>query len=340
MSQNLLEHTRSNRAFADLKQALREIGCDVCDIEGLADVPNAIRSQCCTGPNAVVNAAIMPGPGIKVTPIERKGYKISATDEAPISADLNQEYKKGTSIHKVLFNILNKDLPKAMQDAIRAPRIADIEVFKVYEDGIDYFQNAYFGDKGSGRRTGLHPNEWYIKIYTCAQVEPYYLSLAPMIEDLRKEILWEARREADKTMRKLLAGYHEKYHKNMSCSKHEHKSHKHHTNHFNRPDHSFGGYDPDDAFAVDPNESEDDGEKNENNNPVVIDQPISDQYPIIQEGTGNCPICDHDDSFGGYEGDDNFLIDGEDGSNDDYTDDSWIDDLGINSLDLDENKDR
>lgn len=308
MSQNLLEHTRSNRVFADLKQSLREIGCDVCDVNELADVPQAIRNQCCTGPNAVVNATIMSGPGIKVTPIERKGYKISANDEAPITSDLTPDYKKGTSIHKVLFSILNHELPKAVREAIRAPRIADMEIFKVHEDGIDYFQNPYFGDKGCGRRTGLHPREWYVKIYTCAQVEPYYLDLAPMVEDLRREILWQARRETDKAIRRALTIYHNKFHRyDVGCKPPHHGGHHHPC----RPcpphkDPEFGGFDPDDDFNVDP-------EMPDNDEPTVIIPPISEDFPIIEEGTGNCPICDKDEDFGGFDPDMDF-------GNDDWLD--------------------
>lgn len=325
MSQNLLEHTRSNRVFADLKQSLREIGCDVCDINELADIPRAIRNQCCTGPNAVVNAAIMPGPGIKVTPIERKGYKISANDEAVLTSDLTPEYKKGTSLHKVLFGILNHELPKAVREAIRAPRIADMEIFKVHEDGIDYFQNPYFGEKGCGRRTGLHPREWYVKIYTCAQVEPYYLDLAPMVEDLRREILWQTRREADKAIRRALTIYHNKYHRYDMIERPPHRPPHHHGPH--RPccpgkDETFGGYDPDDGFTVDP-------ETPDTEDPIVIEPPISEDFPIIEEGTGDCPICDKDENFGGYDPDDNFTVDPE--VDDDL---SWLDSLNdINKKD-------
>lgn len=305
MSQNLLEHTRSNRVFADLKQSLREIGCDVCDINELADVPQAIRNQCCTGPSAVVNATLMSGPGIKVTPIERKGYKISANDEAPITSDLTPDYKRGTSIHKVLFSILNHELPKAVREAVRAPRIADMEIFKVHEDGIDYFQNPYFGEKGCGRRTGLHPREWYVKIYTCAQVEPYYLDLAPMVEDLRREILWQARRETDKAIRRALTIYHNKYHRfDVGCKPPHHHGHHHPC----RPgmDHEYGGFDPegDPGFNVDPEEPG-------NDEPTVIIPPISDDFPIVEEGTGDCPICDKDENYGGFGGDDDFGVDAE-----------------------------
>ena len=202
----------------------------------------------------------------------------------------------------MLFSILNHELPKAVREAVRAPRIADMEIFKVHEDGIDYFQNPYFGEKGCGRRTGLHPREWYVKIYTCAQVEPYYLDLAPMVEDLRREILWQARRETDKAIRRALTIYHNKYHRFDPEHRPPHHGHR------PCPDHTFGGFDPDGDpdFNVDPETPGDD-------DPTVIIPPIPDDSPIVEEGTGDCPICDKDENYGGFDpdGDPDFSVDAE-----------------------------
>ena len=315
MSRNLLDHARENRDMLNLKQAFKSIGCD-CDFDDINGAAEAIR-KLSTVPT-VVNATLMPGPGIKITPIERKGYKISATDEARLTVDINEKYCRGTSVHNVLNGIVRHDIPKAIRMAIRAPRVADIEVFKVYDDGIDYYNNPYFGPKGQGRKTGLQPCAWYIKIYTTSQVEPLYVCLSPMVEDLRRSILIETRREADKAIAAAIEAL-----KNgeewpgCTCGDHHHHHHHHH-----RPccpcepvDPPVDPEEPVDP-PVDPEEPVDppvDPDDPNEKGPIIYEQPIDPSTPPIEEGhepTG-CPICDRDKNFGGYDDDPGFSVDSD-----------------------------
>lgn len=308
MSRNLLDHARENRDLLELKQAFRSIGCD-CDFDDINGAAEAVR-KLSTVPT-VVNATLIPGPGVKVTPIERKGYKLSATDEAQLSSDINKKYRKGVAVGDVLRGILTHDLPKAMNMAIRAPRVSDIEVFKVYDDGIDYYNNPYFGRRGQGRKTGLQPCAWYIKIYTTSQVEPLYVCLSPMVEDLRRSILMETRREADKAIIAAMCAI-----KNgedwpgpgctcedLHCHHHHHRPQRPNPNDpIIPPVDPIEPSDPEDPgnSPVDPDEPNEEG-------PIIYDQPNDPDTPDISydDPTG-CPLCDRDPDFGGYRGDDDF----------------------------------
>ena len=197
MAQNILEQVRSNRAFDDCKSALREIGCPICDVNDVTDIADTIRKHCCTGPNAVINATLCAGPGIKVTPIERRGYKISADDRAEIHHDIDDDIRKGSSINKALRVVVNEKIPAAIKEAVQSPVISEPELVKVPCDGIDYYNNPFFGREGSGRKTGLHRDAWYIRIYTIAAKEPLYVDMCPMVCDLKQDILAELRRELD-----------------------------------------------------------------------------------------------------------------------------------------------
>lgn len=310
MSRNLLDHARENRDMAALKDAFKSIGCD-CDFNDINGAADAIR-RLSTVPT-VVNAALMPGPGVKVTPIERKGYKLSANDEAVLIGDINEKYRRGTSIHNVLRGLVQHDIPKAMKQAIRAPRVSDITVFKVYDDGIDYYDNPYFGPKGQGRKSGLQPCAWYIKIYTVSQVEPLYVCLSPVVEDLRREILAEARRESDKVINNEIAKLrHELAHEHLIpwpdhciCTDPSHKpGHGHHRPH-PRPEKPVEPVEPE--IPEDPGNSPIDPEEPSQEGPIIYEQPNDPDTPDIKyDDPVGCPICDEDPDFGGYRGDDDF----------------------------------
>ena len=307
MSRNLLDHARENRDMDTLKQAFASIGCD-CDFNDIDGAAEAVR-KLSTVPT-VVNAAIMPGPGVKVTPIERKGYKLSANDEATLTSDISDKFRKGTSIHNVLKGIVNHEIPKAVKHAIRAPRVTDITVFRVYDDGIDYYDNPYFGPKGQGRKSGLQPCTWYVKLYTPTQVEPIYVNLSPMVEGLRREILMETRREADKAIAAAIHGLRHELGMHV-CGGHHHKP--------CRPIKPEPPVCPEPPIGpgpvepIDPVEPPVCPEPTEPIGPIIYEQPIDPETPLIKEDevTG-CPLCDRDPSFDGYDDDDTFGVDSED----------------------------
>lgn len=328
MSRNLLDHARENRDMLTLKEAFRSIGCD-CEFDDINGAADAVR-KLSTVPT-VVNAALMPGPGVKVTPIERKGYKLSGTSDAQLVADINGKYRKGTDLQKVLTGIIHHDIPAAMKMAIRAPRVSDIQVFKVYDDGIDYYTNPYFGRKGQGRKTGLQPCAWYIKVNTTAQVEPLYICLSPLVEDLRREILMETRREADKAIRAAIhALKHDEEWPGCSCEEFHHGHH--HKPHRPRPTEPI-------IPPVEPIEPEEPGnspvdpEDPKEEGPIVYEQPLDPTIPpIYEDDPTGCPLCDKDPDFGGYAGDDDFEFN--------VTPNELTDDFDefLNSLDKDENE--
>lgn len=199
---NILQYASANKALGDIKRSLESVGCDICDVESLTDVSKAIRDQLVTGPNAVINASLVSGPGIKISPIDRKGYKISADDTAVLSQDISSSLPKGMSIHKAMFDIVNKIIPAAALEAAYAPSVLDVTFVKVPYDGCDYYPLQ--GQHGNGRKAGLRPNTWYVRITLNSQSEPMYVDMGNVIAEMRNELLCEALHMVDARIAKAL----------------------------------------------------------------------------------------------------------------------------------------
>lgn len=199
---NILQYASANKALSDIKRSLESVGCDICDVESLTDVSKAIRDQLVTGPNAVINASLVSGPGIKISPIDRKGYKISADDTAVLSQDISSSLPKGMSIHKAMFDIVNKIIPAAALEAAYAPSVLDVSFVKVPYDGCDYYPLQ--GQHGNGRKAGLRPNTWYVRITLNSQSEPMYVDMGNVIAEMRNELLCEALHMVDARIAKAL----------------------------------------------------------------------------------------------------------------------------------------
>lgn len=199
---NILQYASANKALGDIKRSLESVGCDICDVESLTDVSKAIRDQLVTGPNAVINASLVSGPGIKISPIDRKGYKISADDTAVLSQDISSSLPKGMSIHKAMFDIVNKIIPAAALEAAYAPSVLDVSFVKVPYDGCDYYPLQ--GQHGNGRKAGLRPNTWYTRITLNSQSEPMYVDMGNVIAEMRDELLCEALHMVDARIAKAL----------------------------------------------------------------------------------------------------------------------------------------
>ena len=199
---NILQYASANKALSDIKRSLESVGCDICDVESLTDVSKAIRDQLVTGPNAVINASLVSGPGIKISPIDRKGYKISADDTAVLSQDISSSLPKGMSIHKAMFDIVNKIIPAAALEAAYAPSVLDVSFVKVPYDGCDYYPLQ--SQHGNGRKAGLRPNTWYVRITLNSQSEPMYVDMGNVIAEMRNELLCEALHMVDARIAKAL----------------------------------------------------------------------------------------------------------------------------------------
>lgn len=199
---NILQYASANKALGDIKKSLESVGCDICDVESLTDVSKAIRDQLVTGPNAVINASLVSGPGIKISPIDRKGYKISADDTAVLSQDISSSLPKGMSIHKAMFDIVNKIIPAAALEAAYAPSVLDVSFVKVPYDGCDYYPLQ--SQHGNGRKAGLRPNTWYVRITLNSQSEPMYVDMGNVIAEMRNELLCEALHMVDARIAKAL----------------------------------------------------------------------------------------------------------------------------------------
>lgn len=199
---NILQYASANKALGDIKRSLESVGCDICDVESLTDVSKAIRDQLVTGPNAVINASLVSGPGIKISPIDRKGYKISADDTAMLSQDISSGLPKGMSIHKAMFDIVNKIIPAAALEAAYAPSVLDVTFVKVPYDGCDYYPLQ--SQHGNGRKAGLRPNTWYVRITLNSQSEPMYVDMGNVIAEMRDELLCEALHMVDARIAKAL----------------------------------------------------------------------------------------------------------------------------------------
>lgn len=221
---NILEQTRSSRQMDELKAALAGIGVDVECINNTADVAAAIRENCVPA-GTVLNASLAAGPGVKIAPIDRKGYKISANSDAVLTQDLTNDLTKGTAIQKALYRIVHHMIPEAIHTAVCTPYIVGIEVFKSENDGVDFYDNRAFGKKGTGRKSGLHPYEWYLKIYTTASVEPLYVGLGNMLQDVKRDFLCDAAHQADHQFSVLMQEHLQKYHGKIWESRPERPSH-------------------------------------------------------------------------------------------------------------------
>lgn len=203
---NILEQAIAKRELNNIRTALKSAGVDITDIKSLSDAAKAIEEQLVTGPNAVVNATLSGGPGIKILPIDKKGYRISATSDATISADLTRDLPSGTPVHKVLWAILHKIIPDSMNQAARAQSIVDIDFFRAPYDGKDYYVNRSF-QKGDGIKSGLRPETWYLRIFTTAQKEPLYVDAGPMLEAVCSELEGRLYKRTDELVRHLFNDY-------------------------------------------------------------------------------------------------------------------------------------
>lgn len=191
---NIIESTQNTRVFEDIRRSITEVGGTAP--EHLSCVGKAIREQLVAGPKAVVNASLVSGKGVKICPIERKGYKISANSGASLIAPVG-DIDAGATVQDALNYLATKAIPGAERNAAKAPHIVGVEYVKIPHDGCDYYDNKAYGSCGVGRKTGLVPNTWYLKLTLFSQVEPVYVSCGPLMSDLKREIMDEMRRMLD-----------------------------------------------------------------------------------------------------------------------------------------------
>lgn len=191
---NIIESTQNTRVFEDIRRSITEVGGTAP--EHLSCVGKAIREQLVAGPKAVVNASLVSGKGVKICPIERKGYKISANSGASLIAPVG-DIDAGATVQDALTYLATKAIPGAERNAAKAPHIVGVEYVKIPHDGCDYYDNKAYGSCGVGRKTGLVPNTWYLKLTLFSQVEPVYVSCGPLMSDLKREIMEEMRRMLD-----------------------------------------------------------------------------------------------------------------------------------------------
>lgn len=201
---SIVDAAQAEKDCREIKRALEDIGCPVCDGDTIKDIPDIIRKKCHHGPQHVFNAVIEGGPGIQARLINGKGYKISANDKAELTADLNKELVAGTTVGKALFTIVNELIPNAAKYGANAPYIVDVEFIKTSFAGDDEYCNRYFGNRGRGRKTGLRPGEWYLKIYVVSQVEPIYACLGEVLTDIQNEILKETHKMCDQMIQRAI----------------------------------------------------------------------------------------------------------------------------------------
>jgi hypothetical protein len=365
MASNLLEHARTNAAFSSIKAALHEIGVDVSSVDDLEDAAKAIRSECVTGPNAVVNATISGGTGIRVVPVDRKGYKISSTADGLLTADIDNNLKRGSSVQKALTYIIRDKIPAAISEAIATPAIVSIETFKAESDGVDFYENRAYGAKGKGRKSGLHPYEWYLKIYTISSVEPLYVGLGNMLEDVKHDIFCDLAHMVDRQIQEAIKQHINKSHGGFVKRPRPVRPAPLHptldesyggnadddvfTVDTELPDDTFAGFDPDTDFSVD------------GSNNCDVCNPDRGDTDVNTDGE-NCDICskdtsyggndsdsdtdfsvDHDpldESFGGNDGDDSYGIDGEDEDEGNLSEDLGLDSDSDAEFDLDDDENK
>ena len=199
---SIVDAANLERDCREIKRALEDIGCPVCDADTIKDLPDIIRKKCHHGPQQVLNAVIEPGAGIKVKQIPGKGYKISADDRAELTRDLSPELCAGLSVGKALFQIVNRIIPEGNKEAAVAPNIVDVDFIKSSYAGDDMYCNRFFAERGRGRKTGLRPDEWYLKITVVSQVEPIYVCMGALLLDVKEDIYKNTHRMCDNMIRR------------------------------------------------------------------------------------------------------------------------------------------
>lgn len=241
---SIVDAANKERDVLEIKRALEDIGCPVCDGDTIKDIPEIIRKKCHHGPQHVFNAIIEGGPGIKARLINGKGYKISANDHAELTSDLTPDLVAGTSIGKALFTIVNKLIPKAAYQGAMAPSIVDATFTKIDYTGSDSYVNRAYGKKGRGIKRDLRPNTWYLKVTLMSQIEPLYICVGELVQDIKNDMLRETHKLCGNMIERALeeysraygfdfvplknrpcrpAGPHGHKHEHEHCPKHQHK---------------------------------------------------------------------------------------------------------------------
>jgi hypothetical protein len=250
---------------------------------------------------------------VRVVPIERKGYKLSSTSDGVLTDDIDGKLRKGSTIQKALSYIVNDKIPAALSEAIATPAIVSVETFKAEADGLDFYENRAYGHKGKGRKSGLHPYEWYLKIYTISSVEPIYVGLGNMLEDFKRELVCDLSHILTRQMEDLIrehllrshGGYSKRPHRKPEPTQPLRPV-------LPEPDESYGGNDSDDDdYLVDTDTDTDTG-----SNDTWCDICDPDNTSGTTKPTGpTCDFCSgEDETYGGNDSDsdDLFNVDSED----------------------------
>ena len=173
---SLLEHVMINKLSDELNEAITSVGGDTSSASGPNDYPGIIRDQLTLKGGTSEVGVLKEGDGITVEKISG-GYQISSNSNSILISDLNIPHNidddsnidiipAGTTIQKTFETLFEDILPTL-------PSIISGDVIKASIDGTDNYKNPNF--PGIGVKSGLEPQELYIRIFIASQQEPIYI---------------------------------------------------------------------------------------------------------------------------------------------------------------------
>lgn len=175
MSNNLMDHVMMNKLDDELSEAIQSVGGDVSKAKGPWDYAEIIKSQLSAKGNSgsFPSMDIKLGPGLKIEEVNNEKY-ILATSEALTTCTINpptdddmqsigEVINAGTPIQTVLEKLFYEILPNM-------PSLYGGDIIKAQSNGSDVYNG--------GVRTGLAPNNVYMRLFVSGRKEPVYISLS------------------------------------------------------------------------------------------------------------------------------------------------------------------
>lgn len=178
---SLLEHVMINKLSDELNEAITSVGGDTSSASGPKDYPGIIRDQLTLKGGTSEVGVLKEGDGITVKKISG-GYQISSNSNSILISDLNIPHNvdndsnidiipAGTTIQETFEKLFGDILPTL-------PSIISGDVIKASIDGTDNYKNPNF--PGIGIKSGLEPQELYIRIFIASQQEPIYINCSQL----------------------------------------------------------------------------------------------------------------------------------------------------------------
>lgn len=173
---SLLEHVMLNKLSEEINDAINDVGGDTSNISGPMDYPDIIRDQL-SAKGATEVGVLKAGEGVTIKKISG-GYEISSNAGGTILKDLHTPHNidsdpnediipAGSTIQYTLGRLFDDVLPTL-------PSVLEGDVIVASSQGSDPYTNPNYPTPSV--KTGLVPNNTYIRIFIASQQEPVYIN--------------------------------------------------------------------------------------------------------------------------------------------------------------------